>query len=168
MSWVYSLKHLFGFNTSFFFFAFRAAPGDIWKFPGQRLPQPLPQQQQCWIWATSVTHATACNNARFLIYWERPGIQPATSWRLCWVLNPLSHNGNSGFNTSKLIYSLILLSSSSIFMAQSATWFYSLGWCHQGERLTLVNMPLCSKGQWEERDLMSTPSSVTNCANTTY
>ena len=25
----------------------------------------------------------------------RPGIEPVSSWRLSWVLNPLSHNGNS-------------------------------------------------------------------------
>ena len=29
---------------------------------------------------------------------ERPGIEPASSQRQCWVLNPLSHNGNSLFS----------------------------------------------------------------------
>ena len=28
----------------------------------------------------------------------RPGIKPASSWRLCWVLNLLSHHGNSFFS----------------------------------------------------------------------
>ena len=60
-------------------------------------PRPVPQPQHHQIQATSVTHATACGNAGFLTHWVRPGIKPASSWRLCWVLNPLSHNGNSTF-----------------------------------------------------------------------
>ena len=31
----------------------------------------------------------------FLTYWARLGIQPISSWALCRVLNPLSHNKNS-------------------------------------------------------------------------
>ena len=34
-------------------------------------------------------------NTRFLTPCVRPGIEPASSRTLCWVLNPLSHNGNS-------------------------------------------------------------------------
>ena len=40
-------------------------------------------------------HATACGNARSLTYGEKPGIEPASSCALCWVLNQLSHNGNA-------------------------------------------------------------------------
>lgn len=36
-----------------------------------------------------MTHAAVCGNARFLIHRERPGIQPASSKTLCWVLNLL-------------------------------------------------------------------------------
>ena len=30
-----------------------------------------------------------------LTHWARPGIEPTSSWTLCWVLNATSHNGNS-------------------------------------------------------------------------
>ena len=40
-------------------------------------------------------HAEACGNARSLTHWMWPGMEPESSWTLCWVLNPLSHNGNS-------------------------------------------------------------------------
>ena len=35
----------------------------------------------------------SCGNARSLTHWARPGIKSASS--SSWVLNPLSHNGNS-------------------------------------------------------------------------
>ena len=38
--------------------------------------------------------AAACGNERSLTHWARPGIKPTSSWRLCRVLNLLSHNGN--------------------------------------------------------------------------
>ena len=34
-------------------------------------------------------------NTRSLSHWARPGIELTFSRTLCWVLNPLSHNGNS-------------------------------------------------------------------------
>ena len=44
----------------------------------------------------SLTYPPACGNAtRSLTHWARPRIEPAPSQRLCQVLNPLSHNGNS-------------------------------------------------------------------------
>ena len=65
---------------------------------GSELHQgPTPQPRQQWIQATSVTCATACSSVGSLTQWMRPGIEPASSWCLCWVLNPLSHNGNSTF-----------------------------------------------------------------------
>ena len=45
--------------------------------------------------ATSVTYTAACSNARSLTHWARPGIQPASSQTLCWVLNLLSYNRSS-------------------------------------------------------------------------
>ena len=80
----------------FFFLLFRA----IWKFPGTEvesklqllaMPQPRPQWRQ--IWATSVTYMAACGNAGSLTHWARLGMEPKTSWTLCRVLNPLSHDG---------------------------------------------------------------------------
>ena len=44
----------------------------------------------------SVTDNAACGNAGSLTQWVRLGIKPVSSWILCWVLNLLSHNGNSG------------------------------------------------------------------------
>ena len=54
------------------------------------LQQSTPQPQQHWIWATSMTYATACSNARSLTHWVRPGIEPASSCILvrfltCWA-----------------------------------------------------------------------------------
>ena len=57
--------------------------------------RPTPQSQQHGIQAALVTYATACGIAGSLTHWARPGIEPVSSWRLCWVLSLLSHNGNS-------------------------------------------------------------------------
>ena len=57
--------------------------------------QPAPEPQQHWILATSVTNVTACGNTGSLTHSVRPGIDTASSWTLCQVLNPLNHNGNS-------------------------------------------------------------------------
>ena len=42
-------------------------------------------------------------NARSLTQWARPGIEPTSSLILCWVLNHLSHNGNSIKHISQLL-----------------------------------------------------------------
>ena len=39
----------------------------------------IPQPQQCGIQAVSATYITAHSNARYLTYWARPGIEPASS-----------------------------------------------------------------------------------------
>ena len=44
--------------------------------------QPTPQQQQCEIWAASVTYTTAHSNPGSVIHWARPGIEPTSSWIL--------------------------------------------------------------------------------------
>ena len=91
----------------FFFFFFRATPaaygssqGELegwnWSYGCWPMPQPQPHQ----IRAASVTYTAAHSNARSLTHWARLGIEPASSWILgvpwiLWVLNPLSHNGNS-------------------------------------------------------------------------
>ena len=41
-----------------------------------------------------MTYTTAHGNAGSLTHGVRPGIEPASSWILSQVLNPLSHNGN--------------------------------------------------------------------------
>ena len=55
----------------------------------------IPQPQQHWIPAASVTCTTACGNARSLTHWVKPGIKPVSSQRLHRVHNSLSHNTNS-------------------------------------------------------------------------
>ena len=40
-------------------------------------------------------YTTAHSNARSPTHWTKPGIEPTSSQRLPWVLNPLGHNGNS-------------------------------------------------------------------------
>ena len=57
--------------------------------------RPTPQTKQHWIWVTSATYITAYSNAGSLTGRARPGIKPTSSRTLCWVLNLLSHNGNS-------------------------------------------------------------------------
>ena len=48
-----------------------------------------------WIRAASVTYIKARGKRWILNPLARPGIEPTSSWTLCWVLNPLSHSGNS-------------------------------------------------------------------------
>lgn len=80
-----------------FFFFFYSCTCGIQRFPGYGLNQscsgqPIVQPQQCPIWAASSANSTACGNARSLTHWGRPGIEPASSWTLCQVLNHLSHS----------------------------------------------------------------------------
>ena len=49
------------------------------------------------IGSASEIYATSYSNARSLTHWMRPGIEHASSWRRCGVLNLSSHNGNSSF-----------------------------------------------------------------------
>ena len=44
--------------------------------------RPIPQPQQCQIWAMSVTYITAHGNTRSLTHWAGPGIEPVSSWIL--------------------------------------------------------------------------------------
>ena len=54
-----------------------------------------PQPQQHKVQATFVTYSASCSNTGSLTQWKRWGVKPISSWTLCCVLNPLSHNGNS-------------------------------------------------------------------------
>ena len=46
----------------------------------EHMPQPQPHPQPRQIRTSSVTYTTAHGNTRFLTHWERPGIEPASSW----------------------------------------------------------------------------------------
>ena len=107
----------------FFFFLFTATLAAYWssRARGQMSftsrPQPQPQQ---------LTYAAVWSNARSLTHWARPGIEQASSWTLCWVLNSLNHNRNSG----------------GIFL-----WF--------GKDCFPQFSLVCRNGQWEEIDTSS-------------
>ena len=84
----------------FFFSSFLWLYRGIWKFLGYGPNQSYSCQstlhpQQHWIWAASMTYNAARHNTRSLAHWARPGIIPASSPTLCWVLNLLDHNRNS-------------------------------------------------------------------------
>ena len=72
-----------------------------------KLPlRPTPQSQRHGIWAASVIYAAACSNAGSLTHRVRPGIKPASSWRLCLALSLLSHSGDSQSRYNFLITSI--------------------------------------------------------------
>ena len=91
--WCFCLVCLITWRNNFFSCTCRhmEAPG-----PGVESElqlRPAPQQHR--IWAPSAVYATACSNARSVTYWARTGIELTSSQRQHWVLNLLSHNGNS-------------------------------------------------------------------------
>ena len=69
---------------------------------------PMPQTWQCRIWAASVTYTATYGNTGSLTHWARPEIEPTSSQRQCWVLNLLSHNGNSCISLSLIIKYLFI------------------------------------------------------------
>ena len=90
-------------TTTFFFFLgphprHMEVPrlGSSQSYDCRPMPQPQPRQIQ----ASSATYTTAPSNARSLTHWARPGIEPASSRTLCWVLSLLSHNRNCHIITS--------------------------------------------------------------------
>ena len=61
------------------------------------------QLQACATAMTMLDLSRICNlysEAGSLTHWARPGVEPTFSWTLCWVLNPLSHNGDLSFDYS--------------------------------------------------------------------
>ena len=95
--WILIFLHLYKCFTSEFnmlkyvyiyiyFFAFWATPWHM-EVPDQESNwsysfRPMPQPQQCRIWAASASNTTAHGNTRSLAHWARSGIEPATSWFL--------------------------------------------------------------------------------------
>lgn len=73
----------------------------------------MPQPQQGKIQATSAAYPEAWGNACSLTQWVRPETEPASSWRLCQVLNLLSHSGNS--------YYIMFLSISTFYLSNYKT-----------------------------------------------
>ena len=64
-------------------------------------------------WARGQIEASAASlwhihgNTGFLTHWVTPRIESASSWTLCWVLNPRSHNGNSLFVDCFLLMAIL-------------------------------------------------------------
>ena len=74
-------------NLLFFFFVFLGPHTQHMEVPRLGVEWsyscwPIPQLQQCQIWASSATYTTAHSNARSLTHWARPGTEPTTSWFL--------------------------------------------------------------------------------------
>ena len=85
------------------FFSFAAVPvayrcswarGQMWSCSCQSTPQP----QQHQIQASSTNYVAVCSNAGSLTHWVKTDNESTSSQTLCWVLNPLSHNGSSSFD----------------------------------------------------------------------
>ena len=94
-----------GNKRVFVFFSFYSHIQGIWKFPGQGLNwsctyRLTSQLQKHWI------QAATCSNDRSLTHWSRPGIKPSSSWTLCWVLTPRSHDENFKIKVSMSCFNL--------------------------------------------------------------
>ena len=106
--WLFHLSQvLIQIRLFCFSFSFYRCTHSIWKFLGQWSkqsyscwPMPQPQQQQHQIRATSAIYTIVDSNAGSLTHWVMPGIKPASSQTLHWVLNLLSYNRNSKFTFS--------------------------------------------------------------------
>jgi len=79
-------------------FYFNGCPRSIWSSQVRgrirARTSSLHHSHSNWIRAALVTYTTAHGNAASLTHWTRPGIEPAYTWTLCCVLNPLSHSRN--------------------------------------------------------------------------
>ena len=108
----------------FYFWSFTpVAYGNSWDGIKLELQlRPMPQPQQCWIWASSVTYAASCGNDRSLIHWVRPGVKLTCS-RRGQVLNLLSHDGNSNLLCSSF-YHITMLRSSDVFFRYRTTFHW--------------------------------------------
>jgi len=77
----------------YLFIAFFGHTHSIWSSQDRGLNrryscQPMPESQQCRIWATSATYTTAHGKAGSLTHWARPGMEPVTSWFLVGFISP--------------------------------------------------------------------------------
>ena len=88
-------------NLSNFFFFFFSVGLHLWHTEVPRLGVKSELQL-----AACLCHSHS--NTRPLTYWARPGIEPTSSQTLCWILNPLSHNGSSNFSNCKSAEHLFL------------------------------------------------------------
>ena len=108
-----SSASVFSYSACHLTFSLWTESLDHWPFFGLFRAAPTAKgssQARGWIQATAaglhvshsnatsephLWHVKACGDAGSLTHWVRPGIEPASSQTLCWVLNPLSHSGIS-------------------------------------------------------------------------
>ena len=81
------LSHQGSWKSLFFFFFFLGPYLWHMEVPGLEVKSELPKQ--CHIQAAHETYPAACGSAGSLTHWERPGIQPPSSWMVvrfltCW------------------------------------------------------------------------------------
>ena len=77
-------KHLSCTFFFFFFGLFRATPAAYGSsqargWSGAVAAWPMPQTEQCQIWAGSLTYTTVHGNEGFLTHWANPGLEPAST-----------------------------------------------------------------------------------------
>ena len=86
-----------------YLFIFIATLTGIWKLESQ-----LPAYATATANAGSELYLQPTLLLVAMVDWARPGIKPTSSWRLHWVLNLMSHNGNSSTSVSWVLSLQIL------------------------------------------------------------
>ena len=84
MLWLFHSTQNFFLSFFFFLFFFKWLHLHHMEVPrlgveSELQLRPIPQPQQCGIWAGSATDMTAHGNAESLTHWTRPGIEPLSS-----------------------------------------------------------------------------------------
>ena len=100
-NWSSTSGPLWNSLTSFFLVFSRAIPTAYGGSQARGSNQscsccPMPQPQQCRIWAASATYTTAHGNAGSLTHWVRPGIKLKTLWFLVGFVNHEATMGTPG------------------------------------------------------------------------
>ena len=83
-TYIYIYTHIY----MYILYVYQGCTSAIWKFPDSGSNwicscQPVPQPQQCQIWAAFMTYTTAHGNAGSLTHRERSRIKLSSSW--IWV-----------------------------------------------------------------------------------
>ena len=88
----------------------------------------------------SAIYTTAHSNAGSLTHSARPQIKPVSSWALCQVLNPLSHDENSKVFFSPLIFQFL-----SMQRILSLLFKLNILIIHEMEHILMLNghLPVC-------------------------
>ena len=98
----------------------------IWKFPSYGSN-----------WSCGCGLCYNHSNSGSLTHWARPGIEPTSSGRLCWVLNLLSHSVNSTYLvfSNESLYWPILHSEITALMVSSPGCTHGMQFSDEGSNL---------------------------------